>query len=80
MDFNINGDTDPDAAVILLFNYNFATQSWIAFLELEHAKPIPYPAVFENFTSIEAEVVGMKIDSLVNVTLFLNSTDVVATR
>lgn len=80
MDFNTNGAVDPDAAVILLFNYNFATASWIAFLELEHAIPIPDPPIFVNFTAIVPEVDGMKVDSLSNVTLFLNSTDLVATR
>lgn len=66
-EFN-GGDYDPYAALINSYAWQVASQSWIAANSYEYTKPEPYPAAFENFTSLPSVFSTMRISDLTDFT------------
>jgi hypothetical protein len=71
--FNINSQTDPDAALIMSFAYASAQKMWVGYLDRQYTKPEVNPAVLDGFGAIESIGGEMKMNSLVNNTLALEA-------
>ena len=65
-DFVINAPTDPDAALIVAFAY--AEGEYVAATDIEYAKPIVDPPIFQEFLDIESVASTLRITSLSNLT------------
>ncbi|RFU29595.1 hypothetical protein B7463_g6732, partial [Scytalidium lignicola] len=75
-DFNINAPQDTFAAVILAYAYVQSAEVWIEALDLEYAKPVANPPIFQNFTSIPNPVANtLAITNLTNITLAFNASN-----
>lgn len=64
--FAVNASTDPDAALIVAFAY--AEGEYFAATDIEYAKPIIGPPVFDEFMDIESITSTLRITTLSNLT------------
>ncbi|KAH8816925.1 hypothetical protein F5884DRAFT_748400 [Xylogone sp. PMI_703] len=75
-DFNINAPEDTHAAVILAYAFVQSEGLWIEALDLEYAKPVANPPIFQNFTSIPNSVAStLAISNLTDLTLAFNASN-----
>lgn len=65
-DFAVNAPTDPDAALIVAFAY--ADGEYVAATDIEYAKPIVGPPIFQEFMDIESIASTLRITTLSNLT------------
>ena len=61
-----NAPTDPDAALIVAFAY--AEGEYVAATDIEYAKPIVDPPIFQDFMDIESIASTLRITTLSNLT------------
>ncbi len=64
--FAVKASTDPDAALIVAFAY--AEGEYVAVTDIEYAKPIVGPSVFQEFMDIESIASTLRITTLSNLT------------
>ena len=64
--FAVNASSDPDAALIVAFAY--AEGQYVATTDIEYAKPIIAPPVFQEFIDIESIESTLRITTLSNLT------------
>ena len=65
-DFAVNASSDPDAALIVAFAY--AEGEYISATDIEYAKPIIGPPVFQDFMAIKSIESTLRITTLSNLT------------
>ncbi|MCJ1467759.1 hypothetical protein MMC07_006384 [Pseudocyphellaria aurata] len=69
--FANNASDDPDAALIVTFDY--VQGQYISVNDYEYAKPVVNPPIFREFMKIESNLSTMRISDLTNLTLELRA-------
>ena len=70
-----NPDYDPYASLIANYVWNVTSQSWYSANNFEYTKPLPYPEVFANFTSLPSTFTTMRISNLTDFTVELSASN-----
>lgn len=72
----INAPDDPNAQMILAYAYAQTQGVHVIASDLQYSKPTPFPAIFENFTSVPGPIADtLRITNLTGLTLEFNNTN-----
>lgn len=73
---NINGPSDPYAAVILAYAYVQSIDTYVIASDLQYGKPVANPPILQNFTAVPGAIAStLRITNLTGLTVEFNNSN-----